>query len=307
MDVDFIVNDDCLFFVPTIPRSSVDLAIIDIPYYQSESREYTFKKNGKATRKSYKLDMGKWDHFDSEEAYLNWVDELLKCVWGALKLQASLYIFCKDEYLSDIRRLLKKNKFYCNSTMVWIKRNPLQNIQQLSYNSACEFFIFAVKVEKEYEDKKEIRTSPETFNWFKQQKIYYPKKYKSQPYEVNMHNYIGTPICMKPERVCDLSGNVIHTTQKPLELLLKPILVSSNKGDVVLDCCCGVGSTLEASKLLERHYIGCEVNEMYYDYAKRRLDGKLHGYSPSKRVSYLVKELNSLGKNDKTILSYFKK
>ena len=63
----------------------------------------------------------------------------------------------------------------------------------------------------------------------------------------------------------------LHPTQKPAALLEWLIKTYSNKGDTVLDNCCGSGSTLVAAKKLGRHYIGFETNEEYFRMAQKNL------------------------------------
>jgi DNA modification methylase len=46
----------------------------------------------------------------------------------------------------------------------------------------------------------------------------------------------------------------------------------SNEGDVVLDTFAGSAATLLAAKNLLRGYIGCELDEEYFDKAEARLN-----------------------------------
>ena len=62
-----------------------------------------------------------------------------------------------------------------------------------------------------------------------------------------------------------------YPTQKPVKLLERIILASSNKGDLVFDPFCGSGTTLVAAKRLERKYIGCDINPDAVKLAKERL------------------------------------
>ncbi len=55
-----------------------------------------------------------------------------------------------------------------------------------------------------------------------------------------------------------------HLTPKPLDMIERIVKASSNKGDLVLDCFMGSGTTAIASKKLERNFIGCEQDEQYY-------------------------------------------
>ena len=66
-----------------------------------------------------------------------------------------------------------------------------------------------------------------------------------------------------------------HPTQKPILLLKKLIEIYTNKGECVLDCFAGSGSTLLAAKELDRKYLGCEISEKYYSIALSRLNSIL--------------------------------
>lgn len=62
-----------------------------------------------------------------------------------------------------------------------------------------------------------------------------------------------------------------HQAQKPLELIEKMIKNSSKEGDVVLDCFTGSGTTAVACIKNNRHFVGFELVEKYYNIAKERI------------------------------------
>lgn len=64
----------------------------------------------------------------------------------------------------------------------------------------------------------------------------------------------------------------VHSTQKPLKLIKRLILSSSNEGDLVLDPFAGSGSTAISSLQLKRDFITFEVDEKYYDEVLRRIE-----------------------------------
>jgi site-specific DNA-methyltransferase (adenine-specific) len=70
----------------------------------------------------------------------------------------------------------------------------------------------------------------------------------------------------------NIIGHKLHPTEKPIDLLKLYISNSSNEGDIVLDPFAGSGSTLLASKELNRKYIGYEIDKQYYDIAVERLE-----------------------------------
>ena len=66
-----------------------------------------------------------------------------------------------------------------------------------------------------------------------------------------------------------LSNN--HPTVKPLKLMSYLITLGSREGDLVLDPFMGSGTTGIACKLLDRDFIGCEINKEYFDIAQKRI------------------------------------
>ena len=62
-----------------------------------------------------------------------------------------------------------------------------------------------------------------------------------------------------------------HPTIKPLEFMERFILNSSKENDIILDPFIGSGSTAIAAKLLDRDYIGYELNPKYVEITKNRL------------------------------------
>jgi len=65
--------------------------------------------------------------------------------------------------------------------------------------------------------------------------------------------------------------NGYHPTQKPVLLLEDLIKTFSNKNDLVVDLTMGSGSTLVACQNTNRNGIGIELNESYFNIAKKRI------------------------------------
>jgi adenine-specific DNA-methyltransferase len=69
----------------------------------------------------------------------------------------------------------------------------------------------------------------------------------------------------------DYTGNRLHPTQKPLQIL-KPLIDSfTPPGGTVLDPFCGSGSTLAAARDLGRRFIGIELDPAHHQTARQRL------------------------------------
>ena len=61
-----------------------------------------------------------------------------------------------------------------------------------------------------------------------------------------------------------------HPTQKPLELLERIILASTNENDIILDPFCGSSTTGIAATKLNRKFIGIDNEKEYLDLSIRR-------------------------------------
>ena len=72
------------------------------------------------------------------------------------------------------------------------------------------------------------------------------------------------------------TGNKLHPTQKPVDMLEFMITKFSNDGDIVFDPCMGSGSTGEAGVHTNRKFIGIEIDKDYFNIAERRLINAKH-------------------------------
>ena len=63
----------------------------------------------------------------------------------------------------------------------------------------------------------------------------------------------------------------IHPTQKPVPLLVRILNLISKKGDTILDCFSGSGSTAVACMKSGREFIGFELDKEYYDKSIERI------------------------------------
>ncbi len=63
-----------------------------------------------------------------------------------------------------------------------------------------------------------------------------------------------------------------HPTQKPIKLIEHLIKIYTNKNDIVLDTFMGSGTTAVACQNLNRNFMGCELDQKYYDIALGRIN-----------------------------------
>ena len=158
-------------------------------------------------------------------------------------------LFLKEgRYTSELSaRVHASYKFGFNNGM----RFDLMN--EKMYNYLCDFIEF----EETFEELKQIDSEYKikygsTFN------LWEGKKYKS-----NILKYKK-----------DYDGH--HPTQKPVLLLEDLIKTFSNENDLVVDLTMGSGSTGVAAQNLNRKFIGIEMDNNYFEIAKKRIeDNKL--------------------------------
>lgn len=74
-----------------------------------------------------------------------------------------------------------------------------------------------------------------------------------------------------------VKGNVKinHPAMFPEQLAHDHIISWSNEGDTVLDCFLGSGTTGKMAKQLNRNFIGIELDESYFNIAKKRIEQAL--------------------------------
>ena len=177
-------------------------------------------------------DVAKWDEIPFNPFDL--VSEFKRI----LSPKANIFIFCSYNLLAKFHEAFDPI-FDTFQFMVWHKTNPVPNIRKSSFLNSCELIVC-------------LWNKGHTWNFTKQNE---------------MHNFIESPICMGPERL----KNPKHPTQKPVKILKHIIKIASNPNDVVLDMFMGVGSTGVAAKMLDRRFIGIEIDEEYFNAAKKRI------------------------------------
>jgi len=227
---------DCNNIMDLLKESSVDVILVDPPYNTANKNTKVLKG-----RKELSKDFGSWDYFGDSQ-YLEFTKDWITKAVKVLKQSGNFLVFCKLEYVSDIRRIYERLGLVHHATIIWHKTNPAPQIRKTGFLSSCEAILWAVKGF----DAKKV---PYTFNFKKQNE---------------MHNFIETPICMGNERTP-------HPTQKPEKLIKHLIEIFSNSGDIILDCFAGSGTTSAVAMKLGRNSISIENNEEYFEIMKKRL------------------------------------
>lgn len=181
------------------------------------------------------VDFGEWDRgrFD----LCSWIPKYS----NLLNKNGSMIIFCSYRFLSTIVDTLESEEsgMIVKDVIIWQKSNPMPRNTERRYVQDMEFAIWAVK-----------KGSKWVFN-----------KNPEIPYMRALYNF---PLVHGKERLG-------HPTQKSLALMKELIKVHTNEGDLILDPFMGSGSTGEAALLLNRKFVGVELEIEYFKKSKDRL------------------------------------
>ncbi len=233
LELNKIYLESCLDGLKKIDDDSVDLVFTDPPYYQFRAKNVKALKNHKDVVTEFEF-----DGYRSEEEYLQFLEEVMMECYRVTKPGGAGYLFCGDDFVSYINRIVEKVGYSFRKVIHWHKTNPFPAIYtRKMYANSMEMMVHFSK------------GTPKTWN----------HKHVNE-----MHNFIQTPICMGKERTK-------HKTQKPLKVCVPYLEISSNEGDLVLDPFMGSGTTAVAAKKLKRNFIGFEMNPTYLEFAEGRL------------------------------------
>jgi site-specific DNA-methyltransferase (adenine-specific) len=249
-----IYQGDCLDLLSQIPESSVDLVFADPPYFLS---------NGGITchaGKMVSVNKGAWDKlpgpdFGPVRARFDKVHEFntawLAAAQRVLKPNGSLWVSGTAHVIHSVGFALQQLGFKLLNDISWVKPNPPPNLSCRYFTHATETIIWAAKNSK----------SRHTFNYKRMKETNRGKQMKSV-WEIR-----------PPESWEKKFGK--HPTQKPVALLERILLASSNEGDLVLDPFSGSGTTLLTAFRLHRRALGCEISADFLNLSLRRLCSNL--------------------------------
>ena len=88
----------------------------------------------------------------------------------------------------------------------------------------------------------------------------FPRRRSAEPFDPDKRQVVVGDVWTDIDRINQSAGERLgYPTQKPIALLDRIILASSNKGDVVFDPFCGCGTTIYSAVKNERRWIGCDI------------------------------------------------
>ncbi len=294
-----IIEGDCLEKLQELPDKSIDLIILDPPYW--------------------KVVQQKWDYqWRTEEDYKQWCLQWLPEIARVIKLSGSLYLFgylrnlfylyepiinlgfnfrqqiIIDKGMKAIGgRATKNYKMFPNVTesLLFFIYNSRPFIKQFLKQRQKELGLTALEINKRlgvksngggmwslYTGNNILAQVPTREMWEKLQEVLefnYPYEDISATFNIEMGvTDVWNDIDFYEEKR-------LHPTQKPVKLIERIIRASSQEKMIVLDPFMGSGSTAIACLNLNRHYIGIEKEQKYIDNINSRI-----AESKSKIIDY---------------------
>ena len=246
LPLDQVLVGDSLQVMEQLPPESIDLIFADPPY-NLQLRQDLWRPN--LTRVEGVADA--WDQFTGFDEYDAFTTTWLTACRRVLKPTGTLWVIGTYHNIYRVGYILQNLNYWILNNVVWVKTNPMPNFHGVRFTNAHESLIWA---QKEHGQRY-------TFNH---------RAMKALNDGLQMRSDWHLPLCSGRERL-RANGVKAHSTQKPLALLYRILLASSNPGDVVLDPFFGTGTTGEAARRLGRRWIGIERDPRYAELARQRI------------------------------------
>ena len=284
-----IICGDCIEELKKLPDRSVDLIILDPPYWKVVSEH--------------------WDYqWRTESDYAKWCFEWFTEVSRVIKISGSLYLFgylrnlfylykdildlgfvFRQQIIIDkgMRslggRATKGYKMFPNVTESLLffiydskpfikdflkKRQQELKLTSLDINTRLGVKINGGGVWSLYTGNNILAQVPTREMWDKLQEAL---EFKMPYEEIGQTFNIEMGVTDVWRDIDFYEEDRHHPTQKPIKLIERIIKASTEEGMVVLDPFLGAGSTAIAAKNLNRHFIGIEMDKKYCDISQQRV------------------------------------
>lgn len=234
-----LIRGDC---VETLSKFEFgfDMVFADPPYFLSGGGISC--QNGRVVC----VDKGEWDKpmtpGDMDAFNYRW----LSACRNHMKDNATIWVSGTHHNIFSVQQQLIKLGFKILNVITWAKTNPPPNISCRYFTYSTEFIIWARKLQK----------VPHYYNY---------QLMKHLNGDRQMTDVWHLPAIARWEKSCGK-----HPTQKPLSVLARLILASTETGAWILDPFSGSATTGIAANLLGRRFLGLETEETYLAMGKAR-------------------------------------
>lgn len=237
-----LLEGDCMKLLPQF-EFKFDMIFADPPYFLS---------NGGMSVHSGKqvvVDKGDWDKSHGFEKDNEFNYKWLKACRDKLSENGTIWISGTFHNIFSIAQMLTELDYKILNCVTWEKSNPPPNLSCKYFTHSTEFIIWARKYPK----------IPHYYNYELMKEINGGKQ---------MKDVWTLPAIAKWEKSCGK-----HPTQKPLALLTRIILASTQRNAWILDPFTGSSTTGIAANLANRKFLGIDKEKEFLDISiKRRLE-----------------------------------
>lgn len=249
----WLMLGDCLERMKEIPDGSVDLTVTSPPYDNLRSYNGNNEQWGEHVWKAVIKDLYR---ITADGGVVVWVVQD-KCVKGGETMTS----FKQALHFADCGFLLY-------DTMIWLKPSPQAPTEGRYYDVFEYMFVFS-------------KGKPKTLNLLKDRKnksagAVSNKETRScrEDRKVKNEKRVVAEFSRR-FNVWELSrgkNKTSHPAVFPEKLAHDHIISWSNEGDVIFDPFMGSGTAGKMAKLLNRRFIGIELDQGYFDIAKQRIE-----------------------------------
>lgn len=234
MKANYFLCGNAIELFKQIPDGEIDLIVADPPY--NLGKDYGNNKDSVA-----------WHEY--EEFTLAWLEESVR----VLKPTGSIYVFMGVRFISNLFAIME-DQLHLDFNG-WITWHYTQGIgRKKGFSPRHEDILYFTK-SQEF-----------TFNL---DNVRIPQKYFRKRNNMAGANP-GDVWQFSHVHYCSAEREK-HPTQKPEALIERIVAASSNPGEIVLDPFVGSGTTARVAKLLERKWIGFDMNPEYIRMSENRL------------------------------------
>jgi site-specific DNA-methyltransferase (adenine-specific) len=297
-----LYHGNCLELLDAIaakyPDGRFDAIFADPPYFLS---------NGGITchaGKMVKVDKGDWDVSRGPELNHEFNTEWLRRCQRVLKPNGTIWVTGTHHVIFSIGYALQQLGYKILNDIAWEKPNPPPNLSCRYFTHSTETVLWAAKSEKSkhvfnYQEMRKVTGKQMKTVWRREEfegRAALPRRsdigaaeHRSPTDENDSQLSTINPLTRRSAAetaqlspVWTLSAPSTgeksfgkHPTQKPVALVERCLLASTNAGDLVLDPFLGNGTTAVASLRLKRGCVGIELDLHHVEIAARRADREI--------------------------------
>lgn len=236
-----LIHGDSFKVLKKIEARSIDMIFADPPYFLSG--EGITCSSGKMVS----VKKGTWDEKIPVKEKHKFNKKWIRLCKEVLKDNGTIWISGTMHNIYSIGMALEEEGFKIINNITWKKLNPPPNISCRTFVHSTETILWAMK---------DLKNVKHKFNYKLMRELNGNKQMKD----------VWESSLTKPsEKKCGK-----HPTQKPMEIVEKIILASTDENDLILDPFSGSGTTGIVANRLNRKYIGIEKEKEFLDLTIRR-------------------------------------